>query len=73
MKSMCFTLEGVKCGKCVAKIKDYFSEVDGVVIKDVDVSSGRVTMDLNASLSVMGIKSQFKDIGFQVQKMEKVS
>src|SRR3546814_6038248 len=40
-----YTVNGMTCGHCVASVTEEVSKLDGVTAVDVDLSSGRVTVE----------------------------
>ena len=45
MATQTFAVTGMTCGHCVMSVREEVSEVSGIVAVDVDLESGRMTVD----------------------------
>jgi copper chaperone len=50
MSSVTVTLTGMNCGHCAASVREEVSRIAGVTGVEVDVASGRVTIDSTREL-----------------------
>ena len=72
MKSFKLEIEGIKCGSCVTKIKQHFLKV--IDVKNIDIDPNEQTVDIVASdsFSIMKIRNEMIELGFEVNKMSKL-
>lgn len=62
-----FTVPGMRCAGCIAKIERGLAEIDGVESARVNFSSKRVAVRHNVALSEADIVSALATIGFEAQ------
>lgn len=70
-KQVNFTVNGMHCGGCAAKIKRSVGDLHIEHELAVDVPSGKVAIKFNsAETSVAKLKASITQVGFQVEKVE---
>jgi len=69
-KSMTFSIEGMKCGNCVKKIKESFEELDFDIEAAFNVEEKCISLSYDSEEGEsLEIKKQIEDAGFQVTKI----
>jgi len=69
-KNMTFSIEGMKCGNCVKKIKDSFEELDFDIEAAFNVEEKFISLSYDSEEGEsLEIKKQIEDAGFQVTKI----
>jgi copper chaperone len=66
MSTVTLTVVGMTCGHCAASVREEVSSIDGVTGVDVDVSSGRLTIDSVRELDAQVIKHAVEEAGYQL-------
>jgi len=61
-----YTVNGMTCGHCVASVTDEVSKIDGVTAVDVDLASGRVTVESDEPLDTTAVAAAVDEAGFTV-------
>ena len=61
-----YTVEGMTCGHCVAAVADELSKLDGVSHVDVDLASGRVTIESNQPLDSADVVAAVDEAGYTI-------
>ncbi len=64
METMIFTVEGMACEKCTARIEATLTKMDGVQDVACDLSANTITV--NTSLSQDEIAESIEDMGFDI-------
>ncbi|MDO3634586.1 heavy-metal-associated domain-containing protein [Mycolicibacterium arseniciresistens] len=66
MSTVTLTVTGMTCGHCAASVREEVSSIDGVTGVDVDVSSGRLTIDSVRELDAQVIRNAVEEAGYQL-------
>lgn len=61
-----YTVNGMTCGHCVASVTDEVSKIDGVTAVDVDLASGRVTVESDQPLEDTAVAAAVDEAGYTV-------
>ena len=61
-----YTVEGMTCGHCVAAVTEELSKLDGVSHVDVDLASGRVTIESDQPLDSADVVAAVDEAGYTV-------
>ncbi len=54
------------CGHCVSSVRDQVGSIPGVTAVDVDLSTGRVTIESGAPVDAAAINDAVAEAGYQV-------
>ena len=65
MSSRTWTVSGMTCEHCVASVTEEVSELPGVTAVDVDLASGRLTVDSDAPLTDDAVRGAVEDAGYR--------
>ena len=60
------TVEGMSCGHCVVAVTEELTKLDGVTRVDVDLGSGRVTVESNDALDDAEVAAAIDEAGYTV-------
>lgn len=66
MNSSVYTVKGMTCSGCMAKVTNAVTGVDGVTDVDVDISTGELTVVSDAPLKAERVRAAIKDAGYEV-------
>ena len=66
MSTATYTVTGMTCGHCVASVKEEVGALPGVTSVDVDLESGRVTVDSDAPLAAEQVRAAVEEAGFEL-------
>ena len=61
-----YTVSGMTCGHCVAAVTQELSKLDGVSHVDVDLGSGRVTVESDEPLDDDDVAAAVDEAGYTV-------
>ena len=61
-----YTVNGMTCGHCVAAVTEELSKLDGVSHVDVDLGSGRVTVESDEPLDDDDVAAAVDEAGYAV-------
>jgi copper chaperone len=61
-----YTVEGMTCGHCVAAVTEELSKLKGVSHVDVDLASGRVTIESNHPLDSADVAAAVDEAGYTI-------
>ncbi len=61
-----YTVEGMTCGHCVAAVTEELSKLDGVSHVDVELASGRVTIESDHPLDSADVVAAVDEAGYTV-------
>ncbi|GAA3735372.1 copper ion binding protein [Spinactinospora alkalitolerans] len=64
--STTITVSGMTCGHCVSSVKEEIGGLPGVTAVDVDLESGRVTVDSEAPLTGEQLKDAVDEAGYEI-------
>lgn len=61
------TVTGMTCGHCAASVREEVASIAGVTgVIDVDLSSGKVTIDTVRELEADAIRNAVEEAGYQL-------
>ncbi|WP_046469283.1 heavy-metal-associated domain-containing protein [Allosalinactinospora lopnorensis] len=66
MTSTTITVSGMSCGHCVSSVKEEVGALPGVQDVQVDLESGRVTVDSSTPLSDEQLKTAIDEAGYEI-------
>jgi len=61
-----YTVSGMSCGHCVAAVTEELSKLDGVSHVDVELASGRVTIESDHPLDSADVVAAVDEAGYTV-------
>ena len=61
-----YTVDGMTCGHCVASVTEEVSKLDGVTAVDVDLTSGRVTVESDGPIDDAAFAAAVDEAGYEV-------
>ena len=61
-----YTVTGMTCGHCVSAVTDEVGKLDGVQAVDVDLTSGRVTVESEGPLDDAAVAAAVDEAGYAV-------
>ena len=61
-----YTVNGMTCGHCVSSVTQEVSKIEGVTRVDVDLASGRVTVESDKSLDDADFEAAVDEAGYSV-------
>ena len=61
-----YAVSGLTCEHCVASVRDEMSKVDGVHGVNVDLASGRVTIESDAPLDNEAVAAAVEEAGYSL-------
>ncbi len=61
-----YTVTGMTCGHCVKSVTEEVSKIDGVTNVDVDLASGRVTVQSDAPIDDGAFAAAVDEAGYSV-------
>ena len=66
MSSDVFTVQGMTCGHCVQAVKSEVSRIDGVSAVDVELESGRVTVESQQPVDREALRVAVEEAGYEL-------
>jgi copper chaperone len=66
MSTVSVTVTGMTCGHCVSSVREEVGTIPGVTAVDVDLASGKVTIDSERLVEADAIKSAVEEAGYQL-------
>ncbi|GAS86222.1 heavy-metal-associated domain-containing protein [Mycolicibacterium brisbanense] len=66
MSIQTITVTGMTCGHCVSSVREEVGGIPGVTGVDVDLQTGRVTIESDADLDADAISAAVAEAGYQV-------
>jgi copper ion binding protein len=54
------------CGHCVSSVRDEVGDIPGVTAVDVDLATGKVTVDSDHEVEPAAIQSAVEEAGYQL-------
>jgi copper ion binding protein len=66
MASATYTVVGMTCAHCVAAVTEEVSKLDGVTNVDVDLPSGRVTVESEQPVDDAAFAAAVDEAGYEV-------
>ncbi len=64
MTRQSYTVTGMTCGHCVASVTEEVSEIPGVGDVQVDLESGSLTFDADASVTRAAVAAAVEEAGY---------
>ena len=59
-----YTVQGMTCGHCVAAVTDEVSKLPGVTHVDVDLDSGRLTLESDGPVDPAAVAAAVDEAGY---------
>jgi copper chaperone len=66
MRSVTVNVTGMTCGHCAMSVREEVENIPGVIGVDVDVDSGKVTIDSEAPIQADAIQGAVQEAGYQL-------
>ena len=66
MTTSTFTISGMTCEHCVASVSEEVSEIPGVQGVEVELASGRLTVQSEAPVDPVQVRSAVEEAGYAV-------
>lgn len=66
MTTTSYTVTGMTCDHCVAAVREEVGKVDGVSRVDVELASGRVTIESESPLDPAAVAAAVDEAGYEV-------
>lgn len=66
MTTTTFTVNGMTCGHCVSSVTEEVAKLDGVTSVDVDLASGRVTVESDSPVDDAAFAAAVDEAGYSV-------
>jgi copper chaperone len=66
MTTTTYTVNGMTCGHCVASVSEEVAKLDGVKAVDVDLASGRVTVESDSPVDDAAFAAAVDEAGYSV-------
>jgi copper chaperone CopZ len=66
MSTVTVTVTGMTCAHCASSVRDEVGSIPGVIAVDVDLASGKVTIDSERLVDDGAIKSAVAAAGYQL-------
>jgi copper chaperone len=66
MSIVTVTVSGMTCGHCATSVREEVESIPGVTAVDVDVASGKVTIDSEAPIGTDAIQGAVEEAGYQL-------
>jgi copper chaperone len=68
MTTSTYTVTGMTCGHCVAAVTQELTRLDGVIGVDIDLASGRVTVESKAALDEAEVEAAVDEAGYSLSR-----
>ena len=66
MTTTTVTVTGMSCGHCATSVREEISEIAGVMVVDVDVATGAVTIDSDNPVDTAAIQGAVEEAGYRL-------
>ena len=66
MSTVTVTVTGMTCGHCASSVREEVGSIPGVTAVDVDLASGKVTIDSEQQVESDAIQSAVEAAGYQL-------
>ena len=66
MSTVTVSVTGMTCGHCASSVREEVGSIPGVTAVDVDLASGKVTIDSERLVEAGAIKSAVEEAGYQL-------
>ena len=67
MATQTITVSGMTCQHCAASVREELSEIPGLTVLDIDVASGKVTIE-GSDFSEDAVAAAVEEAGYQLVK-----
>lgn len=67
MATQTITVSGMTCQHCAASVREELSEIPGLTVLDIDVASGKVTIE-GSGFSEEAVAAAVEEAGYQLVK-----
>lgn len=67
MATQTITVSGMTCQHCAASVREELSEIPGLTVLDIDVASGKVTIE-GSGFSEQAVAAAVEEAGYQLVK-----
>ena len=66
MSTVTVTVTGMSCGHCATSVREEVGSIPGVSAVDVDLASGKVTIDSEQQVDADAIKDAVEEAGYEL-------
>jgi copper ion binding protein len=66
MATAVYTVQGMTCGHCVKAVTDEVAKIEGVTGVDVELDSGRVTVESTTDLDNAAVRAAVDEAGYEL-------
>jgi copper ion binding protein len=66
MSTTTITVTGMTCGHCATSVREEVGSIPGVSAVDVDLASGKVTIDSEQQVDADAIKDAVEEAGYEL-------
>jgi copper chaperone len=66
VNTVTITVTGMTCGHCASSVREEVASIPGVTAVDVDLASGKVTVDSEREVEPEVIQSAVEEAGYQL-------
>jgi copper chaperone len=66
MSTLTVTVTGMTCGHCASSVREEVGSIPGVTAVDVDLGSGKITIDSEQEVEPDAIKGAVEEAGYQL-------
>ncbi len=66
MSTVIVTVAGMTCGHCASSVREEVAGIPGVTAVDVDVASGKVTINSEQQVEPEAIKGAVEEAGYEL-------
>jgi copper chaperone len=66
MSTVTVTVTGMTCGHCASSVREEVESIPGVTGVDVDLDSGKVTIDCDGPIQTDAIRGAVEEAGYEL-------
>ena len=66
MSTVSVTVSGMTCGHCASSVREEVGNIPGVTAVDVDLATGKVTVDSDQGVEPTAIQDAVEEAGYQL-------
>ena len=66
MRTVTVTVTGMTCGHCASSVREEVGEIPGVTAVDVDLATGKVTVDSEHEVEPEAIQNAVEEAGYRL-------
>jgi copper chaperone len=66
MSTVTVTVAGMTCGHCASSVREEVGSIPGVTAVDVDLASGKVTIDSEQQVEPAAIRGAAEEAGYEL-------